>query len=110
MTSLVLSDLDELEQFAKDLARQTKVGAATSDRLYLQIIGLQILAVSKLEFLLKKNGIVKTQKQILDLIARSETIRYFVCSLITETHYTKYTYHLPLAPPPPDIPPPKPPK
>ena len=69
--SIVLSDIETLENITKEIQKKVKGRALISDDLYLRLTSIQILAISILEFLLKREYKINYQKDIINCIKES---------------------------------------
>jgi len=72
ITEKVFSDIETLEKMLENLGDKHKTPRSgtrlVTDKIYLQITGLQVLLVSKLEYLLKSKGIINKQNGLIEKI------------------------------------------
>lgn len=89
----VLSDLNELEQIALDIKEPLIVGNQVPNKTYHQIVGIAILSISKLEYLLKKLGLIKDKEQykIKQIIENSKSLNQLEKDHLKFLFYVRHT-------------------
>ena len=87
-----LSDLVEIEQWAEELeSRWPDVGGPIADRDYLETEAIQILTISKLEYLLKSLGKIQQQREMPDIIKNSTVLEDTEKDLIMYLYCVRHT-------------------
>jgi|GEM_PF-4221086 len=90
----VLSDLETLKIWAKELENETKkipIGSMMPDKLYFQWSAINILILSQLEYLLKTFDKIKRQRDIKDIIQKSSVLNQLEKDYLIYLYLTRNT-------------------